>query len=79
MSLDDRLLARIDREARALGLSRSAFLADLASRALGQRPGPGAAAEVHAALEGLVRLVEGAAPAAEENSTDAIRAERDAR
>ncbi|CAN5140402.1 hypothetical protein BH20ACT9_BH20ACT9_23700 [soil metagenome] len=79
VSLDDRLLASIDREARARGLSRSAFLSEVASRALGRRPGPGAAAEVHAALDGLVRLVEEAPRAAGEDSTDAVRAERDAR
>lgn len=79
VSLDDRLLARIDREARARGVSRSAFLSDLASKALGHGRGPGASSEVRAALEGLVRLVEETPPSVAEDSTDAVREERDAR
>jgi metal-responsive CopG/Arc/MetJ family transcriptional regulator len=35
ISIDDRLLARIDRAARERGLSRSAYIADIASRHVG--------------------------------------------
>jgi hypothetical protein len=52
VSFDDTLLGRIDRAARARGLTRSAYLALLASRELG----PGRAPAVHAALRNLDAL-----------------------
>lgn len=77
MSLDDALLARIDRAARALGLTRSAFLSRLAARDLESTPGPGESAAVREALAALDRLF--AAQPGREDATAAIRAERDAR
>ena len=77
MSLDQRLLARIDREAGRQGLSRSAFLARLTAEALDARAGPGRAASVRRALTTLDGLF--ARNAAPEDVTSAVRAERDAR
>jgi hypothetical protein len=78
VSLDDRLLARLDRLAAERGLSRSALLAEFAARGLGEPRGPGTQPEVRAALGELDRLfAEGQGPP--EDSTAAIRAERDAR
>lgn len=56
VSLDERLLARIDRAARRRGLSRSAYIAQLAAREPGTERGPGANRPVHAALRSLDRL-----------------------
>ena len=75
--MDEALLRRIDEAARAQGLSRSAFLARLATRELGEERGPGASPRVHAALRRLDELF--AKHPVTEDSTEAIRAERDAR
>lgn len=74
VSLNDALLRRIDRIAKSRGLSRSAYLADLAERDAARVSGPAPAAR--RALERLDELF-GRAPT--EDSTLAIRAERDAR
>ena len=50
VSLDDRLLKRLDREAAARGMSRSALIAELAAKGLGLPLGPGALPEVREAL-----------------------------
>src|SRR2546421_54124 len=42
ISIDDRLLERLDKEAAALGISRSALIARLTAAALGEPVGPGA-------------------------------------
>ncbi len=76
LSLDDRLLRRIDRAARSRGLTRSAYLAQLAARELDATFGPGQTAAVRLALRQLDGLF-ATSPAAD--STSAIRAERDAR
>jgi DNA-binding phage protein len=76
VSFDDALLRRIDRVARSRGLTRSAYLAQLAERDAAQALGPGKTPSVRAALRELDRLF-AAAPAGE--STAAIRAARDAR
>ena len=76
VSLDDALLRRIDRAAQARGLSRSAYLARLAERDLARLSGPGVSPSVRRALARLDELFAGG-PA--EDSTAAIRAERDAR
>lgn len=77
ISMDERLVRRIDRAARERGLSRSAYLAGLAERDLDGARGPGARPEVRAALRDLERLfAENPTP---EDPTAAIRAERDAR
>lgn len=77
VSMDDDLLARIDKEARARGLSRSAYLSQLAARELEGRPGPGARPAVRGALARLDVLF-GRQPGLED-ATAAVRHERDAR
>jgi hypothetical protein len=76
VSFDDALLRRIDRAARSRGLTRSAYLAQLAERDAAHEIGPGRDPAVQAALSELDRLFAGA-PAGD--STSAIRAARDAR
>lgn len=77
VSVDERLLSRIDRAARAAGLSRSAYLARLAERELDIRSGPGLEAHVRRALTRLDKLF--ASQGVREEATRAVRAERDAR
>jgi hypothetical protein len=76
VSLNDALLRRVDRIAKSRGLSRSAYLAELAERDLSRTRGPGA---TPAARRSLARLDELFASGVSEDSTHAIRAERDAR
>jgi hypothetical protein len=76
VSFDEMLLRRIDRAAKAGGLSRSAYLAQLAESDAAQGVGPGKAPAARAALRELDQLFS-AAPAGD--STAAIRAARDAR
>ena len=76
VSLDDTLLRRIDRLARSRGLSRSAYLAQLAQRDLARLCGPGSSP---AARRAIARLDELFAAGPVEDSTATIRAERDAR
>jgi predicted transcriptional regulator len=76
VSLDDALLRRVDRLARARGLTRSAYLAELAERDTARSEGPGATRTVRRALSRLDELFAGAV---QEDSTSAVRAERDAR
>lgn len=77
VSFEERLLARIDREARRIGLTRSAYLARLAERELDPRSGPGRQASVRRALARLDELFR--RNGMPEDPTEAIRAERDAR
>jgi hypothetical protein len=56
ISLDERLLKRIDAAARRLGLSRSRYLARLAQRDVGAERGPGTEPRVRTALRALDRL-----------------------
>jgi metal-responsive CopG/Arc/MetJ family transcriptional regulator len=76
VSLDTRLLDRIDRAARERGLSRSALISELAARALGVRT-PGEQQRIARAQRDLVRLFmrngTGVDPA------KAVREERDQR
>jgi hypothetical protein len=76
VSLNDALLRRIDRTAKAHGLSRSAYLAQLAERDAARASGPGA---TPAAQRALARLDELFANSSAEDSTAAIRGERDGR
>ncbi len=76
VSLDDALLRRIDRAARSRGLSRSAYLAELAHRDLLLLSAPGRSA---AARHSLARLDALFASAPAGDSTAAVRVERDAR
>jgi hypothetical protein len=75
VSFEDSLLRRIDRAAKSRGLTRSAYLAELAESDA-RRSGPGRHPAARAALRELDRLFAGA-PADE--STEAIRTARDAR
>lgn len=77
VSLDDRLLQRIDRAAAARGMSRSAYLAHLAELGLGDGVGSGRSAPAQRALGALDDLF--ARRPMPEDPTAAIRAERDAR
>jgi len=77
LSIDEALLRRIDRAAKQRGLSRSAYVAELARRDLGTTKGLGATPEARAALQRLDRLFAGRSRP--EPSTEAVRAERDAR
>ena len=54
--MDEKLVARIDRAADKLGLSRSAYLARLAARDLGAEHGPGRDPRVREAIADLERL-----------------------
>jgi len=56
VSMDDRLLERLDREAAAQHVSRSALLGRMAAAALGEPIGPGASPAVHTALDRLKEL-----------------------
>ena len=76
VSFDDRLLRRIDRLASSRGLSRSAYLAELAERDVARVEGPGKSPNARRALRTLDRLL-GDTPS--EDSTEAIRSERRAR
>ncbi|MBX5474076.1 MAG: ribbon-helix-helix protein, CopG family [Thermoleophilia bacterium] len=76
VSLSDELLRRVDRIARARGLSRSAYLAELAARDAARVEGPGTSPAARRALSKLDDLFEEGPPG---DSTAAIRAERDAR
>jgi hypothetical protein len=76
VSLHDSLLRRVDRIAKARGLSRSAYLAQLAERDAARSEGPGATPRARRALSRLDQLF---ATGPVEESTQAIRAERDAR
>lgn len=76
VSMDDRLLARVDRAARRLGLSRSAYLARLAARDV-RADGPGRDPKVREAIAGLKRLfAENPTPG---DVTELIRTMRDSR
>ena len=77
VSVDDKLLARIDRAASSAGLSRSAYLARLAARDLGEERVPGAGRQARRAFARLQKLFD--AQSSGEDATVAIRADRDAR
>ena len=77
VSLDALLLKRLDREARERRISRSAMLAELAAKGLGEPTGPGARPESRQALERIRAMFTEAGIA--EDSTAVIRAMRDER
>jgi len=56
ISLDAHLLERLDHEAEAQGISRSALIGHMTAAALGEPIGPGADPKVHAALDRLKEL-----------------------
>jgi hypothetical protein len=73
ISIDERLLGAVDRTAARKGLSRSGYLAELATRDLGANSGPGVDPAVRAAMHSLDELF-AAAPSFD--AGDAIRAVR---
>ena len=77
VSLDQKLLVRIDRAARKLGLTRSGYLARLAARELDTEGGPGRDPKVRQAVSELKRLF--AAHPLGADPTDVIRQMRDSR
>ena len=77
VSVDDKLLARIDQAAKAAGLSRSAYLAGLAQRDLGENSGAGSSWRARRAIRRLQELFD--SHPADEDATVAIRGARDAR
>ncbi|CAN5224742.1 hypothetical protein BH18CHL2_BH18CHL2_03700 [soil metagenome] len=77
VSIDDKLLKRIDRAARRLRLTRSTYLARLAARDLGGERGAGADPQARGALNELDRLF--AENATTGDVTEVIRSMRDAR
>jgi metal-responsive CopG/Arc/MetJ family transcriptional regulator len=77
VSMDERLLARIERAAKESGLSRSAYLSRLAAKQMQSASGPGRDRKVRRALKRLDALF--GASSVPEDATAAIRAERDAR
>jgi len=79
VSMDGKLLNRVDRSARRLGLSRSAYLARLAERDLGAESGPGREPAVHRALADIDRLVKRNPPARGFDLTESVRKMRDSR
>lgn len=76
VTVEDRLLKRVDRAAKSRGLTRSAYFAQLAESDLEREMGPGQTPEVKAALRELDRLFSDAPTG---DSTAAVRAARDAR
>jgi hypothetical protein len=77
VSLDDRLLERLDRAAAARGMSRSALIAELAAKGLGEPLGPGARPEVRDALRRVRELFADVADPVD--STQIVREMRDSR
>lgn len=73
VSLDDRLLGRLDRVAADRGMSRSALIAELAAKGLGEPIGPGLRPEVRQALRSLEGLFRGVRDV---DSTRIVREER---
>jgi sugar (pentulose or hexulose) kinase len=59
ISIDDRLLEPLDKEAAARGISRSALIAQLTATVLGEPIGPDPNPEAHAALDRLKELFRG--------------------
>jgi hypothetical protein len=77
VSIDDRLLERIDQVVRSRGQSRSGYLAELARRDLAVAAGPGRRARVGRALRRLDTLFREHGVVGD--ATALVRAEREAR
>ncbi|MGI8727031.1 MAG: hypothetical protein ACR2K6_05055 [Solirubrobacterales bacterium] len=77
VSLEDDLLKRVDRVAGSRGMTRSAYLSELAESGLRRQGGQGTTGRAKRALKKLDRLMEAPTPGGD--STQMIRAERDAR
>jgi len=79
ISIDDRLLERLDTEARQRGVTRSALVSDMAVKELGEAKGPGADPQVQQAIRDLQELFRNATYADNRDSTVIIREMRDSR
>lgn len=79
VTIEDNLLRQIDRTVRDRGLTRSAYLSELARRDLEQRRGPGADPAVRAAVQRLQQLFADAEPLTGEDATSLVREMRDER
>lgn len=77
VSFDEKLLARIDRAARRSGLTRSAYLAHLAARDVVEEKGPGIDGRARRGMDALEELFRDRG--GPEDSTAAVRADRDSR
>jgi hypothetical protein len=78
VSFDDKLLKRIDRAAAERGLTRSAYLTQLAEEEEARQVGPGADPEVREAIRKLRELAaKYPPPPGWPGSTAVIRAQRD--
>jgi len=76
ISIEERLLRQVDRAAKERGVTRSAYLAELAAREVGLARGSGSTRQARGALPRLDRLF-GRLPY--DDPTDALRSQRDAR
>jgi hypothetical protein len=76
ISIEERLLRRIDRAARERGVTRSAYLAELAARDVGLSRGPGSSRQARGALRRLDVMFD---QLPHDEPTRAIRSQRDAR
>jgi hypothetical protein len=76
VSVNEDLLRLVDRIAKAHGLSRSAYLSQLAEQDVARKLGPGARPAARRSLERLDNLFSKAPPG---DTTAIIRAERDSR
>lgn len=74
VSFDEELLRRIDRAARARGLTRSGYFAWLTDAQIGRGSGPGKSSRARRAMKALDRLFIDAPPG---DATAAVRAARD--
>ncbi|MFA5786660.1 MAG: hypothetical protein WDA71_06715 [Actinomycetota bacterium] len=77
VSIDDRLLVRVDKAAREAGMSRSAFLARAAAREVVPKYGPGRDPRVRRAMAEIRKLA--ATHGASGDVTAMIREMRDSR
>jgi hypothetical protein len=79
VSMDEKLLHGLDRAARRLKVSRSAYLARLIAREVGAGTGPGRDPSVRKALADIDRLVRENPPPPGFDLTKVIRTMRDTR
>ena len=79
VSLDGQLLAQLDSEARRRGMSRSALIAEMATKELGTATGPGANSKVHSAIQELQELFRTAKYDDSRDATAILREMRDSR
>lgn len=79
VTIEQPLLKRIDRTVRERGLTRSAYISELARRDLDAQLGPGADPEVHEAIRQLQTIFADAEYATDEDTTSLVRRMRDER